>query len=123
MDMSKTDFEQLVEESLAELPEKFQKHINNAAIFVEDFPSQEQMKELNIKSKYGLLGLFEGYGQAKRLNYGPVLPDRITLFRIPILQSCRNASQCRARIKSTVKHEIAHHFGSDEHGARKAGRK
>jgi len=122
MEMDKQQFENLVEEAIAELPEKFQKHINNVAIFVEDFPTPAQTRKLGIRSQYGLLGLFEGYAQAKRLNYGPVLPDRITVFRIPILQSCRTVEQCRQRIKSTVKHEIAHHFGSDEHGARKAGK-
>lgn len=122
MKLSREEFERLVAESIEELPEKFHKHINNVAIFVEDFPTDQQLVELGEKSRYGLLGLFEGYGQAKRLNYGPVLPDRITIFRVPILQSCRDEQECRERIKSTVKHEIAHHFGSDEKGARRAGR-
>ncbi len=123
MNLSKEVFENIVEESIENLDEKFKKHINNVAIFVEDFPSLEQMRKTKTRSKWNLLGLFEGYAQAKRLNFGPVLPDKITIFRRPILRACRNQLECKKQITSTLKHEIAHHFGSGEEGARKAGRK
>ncbi len=122
MQISEDEFRILVSDALDNLPEDFARHINNAAILVEDFPSPEQQQKLNIKSKYGLLGLFEGFGQAKRLNFGPVLPDRITLFRVPIMQSCSDREELQKEILKTLKHEIAHHFGSDEKGARKVSR-
>ncbi|MCK5060935.1 metallopeptidase family protein [Candidatus Parcubacteria bacterium] len=46
----------------------------------------------------------------------------ISTFRMPILKSCRTRKECQQKIIETVKHEIAHHFGSGERGARKASR-
>lgn len=120
MIIEKEKFERIVAEVIDELPEKFLAHINNLAIMVEDFPNDEQLGRQKVKDKYGLLGLYEGHIQSRRLNFGLVLPDKITIFRIPICQSCSTEDDCRQRIISTVKHEIAHHFGSGEKGARKA---
>lgn len=121
MMISEEKFEKIVAETLDGLPKDFLKHINNLAIMVEDFASPEQLSKQGIKSKYGLLGLYEGYVQSRRTNEGVVLPDKITIFRVPICQSCSTEKECRERIVNTVKHEIAHHFGSDEKGARKVG--
>lgn len=125
MHISKQQFEKYVAEALDDLPEKFQKHINNLAVFVEDYPSRQQMEKAKLQGREHviLLGLYEGYHQAKRLNVGPVFPDRITIFQKPIEGICQTEEQLKRQIFSTVNHEIAHHFGSDEHGARKAGRK
>ena len=113
-------FEKIVAEAIDELPENFQDKLHNVALFVENFPNREQMQSTNTKSKWGLLGLFEGYAQAKKLNFGAVLPDIITIFREPIQRSCNDIDICRERIKGVVRHEIAHHLGLGEKGARKA---
>jgi predicted Zn-dependent protease with MMP-like domain len=123
MIIEKEQFEKMVAEAIDELPEMFLAHINNLAIMVENFPNGEQMAKQKVKDKYGLLGLYEGHVQSRRLNFGMVLPDKITIFRMPICQSCSTEEACRQRIKDTVKHEIAHHFGSGEKGARKAGKR
>jgi len=122
MILNKEEFTKIVELALDKIPEKFKERINNLAVLVEDFPSPVQQRKLNIKSKYGLLGLYEGYVQSSRSNVGPVLPDRITIFRKPIIKSCSTKEECIKLIINTLKHEIAHHFGSDEKGARNAGR-
>ena len=70
--------------------------------------------------KFSLLGIYEGYIQSRKTNVGVVLPDKITLFRVPIINSCSSLEKCKKIITKTLKHEIAHHFGSDELGARKA---
>lgn len=119
---SEDEFEQIVAEAIDELPEKFRVKMNNVAILIEEFPSPETLREYGIRSKYGLFGLYEGYVQSSRRNVGVVTPDKITIYRKPILKSCRTRNECQAKIIETVKHEIAHHFGSDEPGARKAGR-
>lgn len=121
--ISKEKFSEMVQNVIDNLPDKFKARMNNVAIFVEDFPNEQQMKKLRLRSKYSLFGLFEGYAQARRLNFGPVLPDRITIFRQPIMEACENEAQCQAQIADTVKHEIAHHFGSGEAGAKKAGKR
>lgn len=115
-------FEEIVADALDGLPEKFKKRLNNVAILVEDYPSKEQLKKMGVTSDYLLFGLFEGYIQSRRLNFGPVLPDRITIFKKAILSQSKDENDLKKRIESTVKHEIAHHFGSDESGARKASR-
>lgn len=63
-----------------------------------------------------LLGLYEGIPITGRHNYGLVAPDKITIFRGPILQVCpHNEDAVRQQVRRTVIHEIAHHFGiSDE---------
>lgn len=124
MQVSKGQFEKYVAQALDELPEKFQRHINNLAVFVEDYPSIQQIEKAKLQGKSNviLLGLYEGYHQSKRLNVGPVFPDRITIFQKPIESICQTQEQLKKQIFSTVHHEIAHHFGSDELGARKAGK-
>jgi predicted Zn-dependent protease with MMP-like domain len=124
MQISKKQFEQLVAEAIDDLPEKFQKWINNLAIFIEDQPSRAQLKKARLVGKNHalLLGLYEGYHQSKRLNTGPVLPDKITIFKKPLESLSSSPEDLKKQITSTVRHEIAHHFGSDELGAQKAGR-
>lgn len=121
LNINQQEFQKVIEQALDELPDKFKDRLNNVAIFAEDEPTLEQLKKVNLKRNDVLFGLFEGYAQAKRLNFGPVLPDRITIFRKAILSQSDSESELIQKIISTVKHEIAHHFGSDEKGARKAG--
>lgn len=122
MQISKQEFEKLVETALDGLPVKFRNKLNNVAVFVKNEPNGEQLKKVNLKRGDLLFGLFEGYAQGKRLNFGPVLPDRIIIFKKAILSQCSNENELKQKIISTVKHEIAHHFGSDEKGAAKAGK-
>lgn len=123
MKLSNEQFEKLVTEAFDNLPEKFKEKMNNVAILIEDFPTKEQAKKLHLGSQFSLFGLYEGYVQSRRLNFGPVMPDKITIFKNPILQSCNSETECKNQIFNTVRHEIAHHFGSDESGARKAGKR
>ena len=117
------EFEKIVEAALASLPDKVKSRLNNVALFAEDEPTREQLKKVNLRRGDLLFGLFEGFAQARRLNFGPVLPDRITIFRRAILSQSDDLAELKQKIISTVKHEIAHHFGSDERGAARAGRR
>jgi predicted Zn-dependent protease with MMP-like domain len=123
MQISKIQFEKWITETVDSLPEKFQEKINNLAFFVEDYPTNEQLKKAKLLGRKNiiLLGLYEGCHQSKRLNIGPVFPDRITIFKKPIESLCRTGEELKKQISKTVRHEIAHHFGSDEKGARKVG--
>jgi len=124
MPVSKQQFEKWVAEAIDNVPDKFRERINNLAIFLEDYPTKEQLKKARLKRRKGvlLLGLYEGYHQSKRLDTGPVFPDRITIFKKPIESLCETKEELKNQISKTVRHEIAHHFGSDEKGAQKAGR-
>ena len=116
------EFEKIIGSALENLPEKFKGRLNNVAIFVEDEPSAEQLIKAKLRRGDLLFGLFEGFAQGRNLNFGPVLPDRITIFRRAILSQASNSLEVKNKIISTVKHEIAHYFGSDEKGAAKASR-
>ncbi|KKQ13928.1 MAG: hypothetical protein US30_C0007G0040 [Candidatus Moranbacteria bacterium GW2011_GWF2_36_839] len=125
MKVSKQQFEAWVAEAIESVPEKFREKINNLAFFVEDYPTQEQLRraKLNDRKDTLLLGLYEGYHQAKRINVGPVFPDKITIFKNAIESLCQTEKDLQKQISETVWHEIAHHFGSDEAGAQKASKK
>jgi predicted Zn-dependent protease with MMP-like domain len=121
--ISKSQFEKWVAEAIDNVPEKFKDKINNLAFFVEDYPTSKQMKKARLLGRRDvvLLGLYEGYHQSKRLNTGTVFPDRITIFQKPIESLYHTEKELKNQISNTVRHEIAHHFGSDEKGARKVG--
>lgn len=123
MEIDKAKFEKWVEETIESLPEKYLTHMNNVAIFVEDYPTPQQLGRMRLRRGAVLFGLYEGYHQALKLNIGPVLPDRITIFRKSITNFYDNEEDVKKQIRNTVRHEIAHHFGSDEWGAAKAARR
>ena len=80
--MTDEEFEDVIHEAMAELPEEFSSKIENLDIFVEDYPSPELQKELRISAN-GLLGLYSGVPQKHRSPsyYSNVLPDRIYLYK------------------------------------------
>ena len=62
-----------------------------------------------------LLGLYEGVPLTERALYGGLaMPDRITIFRLPTLRACRSQEEVVTEVRTTVVHEIAHHFGIDD---------
>ncbi len=122
MEVSREQFELWVKEAIDNLPEKFLKKLNNVAFVVKNEPTKEQLKKAKLKAGHILFGLYEGYLQSRKLNIGPVVPDRITIFRKAITGQHSTKEGIRSQIFKTIKHEIAHHFGSGEEGARKASR-
>ena len=96
-------FEELVGEALDEIPEDLAAKIDNVVIRVRD------------DSPAGHLGLYEGIPLTKRETYGGLaMPDRITIYRRPILQRCRSEEEVVEQVRITVIHEVAHHFGIDD---------
>lgn len=113
-------FEQLVNEGIKDIPQKFLDKLNNVGIVIEDNPTPEQLKKLKIRKNYFLFGLYEGIPKTRRWGYSDVLPDKITIFKNPIEQSARTEEEIKKIVKETVWHEIAHHFGMDEKEVREA---
>jgi predicted Zn-dependent protease with MMP-like domain len=106
LDVPVDEFESLVETALANIPAALKRAMRNVAIFVED-----------ECPPYGpvLLGLYEGIPLTERGQwYAGVQPDRITIFRLPILRLCRTREQVVAEVTRTVVHEVGHHFGIDD---------
>ena len=114
--MNRESFEALVDKALESLPPELAERLDNVAVFVEDYPSKHQRSTSGIGRDATLLGLYEGVPLTERGNdYGMVVPDKITIFQKPIESMCRTDSEVVEMVRSTVLHEIAHHFGiSDE---------
>ena len=109
-------FEQLVAEALEEIPEPFASHLDNVHIVVEEEPSLEDLSRADVESGNTLYGLYQGVPQTSRgAGYTFTLPDKITIYRGPILRACANEDEVYDQVAETMVHEIAHHFGiSDE---------
>jgi predicted Zn-dependent protease with MMP-like domain len=115
--ISRRRFEEIVAEAIDEIPDTLWNVIDNVAVTVEEWPTRRQIESVGLGPGHTLLGLYEGIARTRRSShYGLVLPDKITIFRGPILQICPpDESAVRTQIRRTVLHEIAHHFGiSDE---------
>lgn len=121
--MEREEFEKLVAEAIDDIPEEFLARLKNVAIVVEDEPTQEQMVKLKLRSDVTLLGLYEGVPLTRRGEYTMGLPDKISIFKNSIELAAQTPEEIKKIVKDTVRHEIAHHFGSDERGAKKAARK
>jgi len=97
------DFEELVQEALAELPGDLRKRMSNVVVVVEDEPPHGQP----------LLGLYQGVPLTRRSGgYTGALPDKITIFRGPLERiAAYDPDRLRREVKRVVLHEVAHHFG------------
>jgi predicted Zn-dependent protease with MMP-like domain len=114
--LKKEQFEELVVKAISELPEYFRNKMENVTIHIEDFPDKKTLKELGHTSPYSLLGLYQGVPVTHRgIHYRNVMPDRITIFRKPILNKNKNPQAIKDDIKRVVLHEIGHFFGLSEH--------
>jgi predicted Zn-dependent protease with MMP-like domain len=116
IDMPRARFEELVAEALDEIPEPFASHLDNVQVVVEDEPSPDDLYGAGVEPGGTLFGLYQGVPQTERgAAYTFVLPDKITIYRGPILRECRDTEEVVDEVTITVVHEIAHHFGiSDE---------
>lgn len=114
--ISRRRFEEIVAEALEEIPEALWQMVDNLVVTVEEWPSRRHLESVGLPPGQTLLGLYEGVPLTKRTtHYNLAPPDKITIFRGPILKFARPMKKRFAQIRRTVLHEIAHHFGiSDE---------
>ncbi len=104
IEVSPARFEELVADALDSIPPALGAMMDNVWVQVED------------QKRPNLLGLYEGVPLTRRdAGYaGMVMPDRITIFRRPICSVCATEDQVVAQVRTTVVHEVAHHFGIDD---------
>ena len=120
--LDRAAFEALVEEALADLPDQIQSWLDNVAIIVAERPTPAHLAQAGLPPDALLLGLYVGVPKTRRgFTYGEIVPDKILIFRLPILQVCHTPAQVRDQVRRTVLHEIGHHFGLDEDQLRAAG--
>lgn len=120
MEISDDTFADMIAAAMGELPEKYIRNLTNVAIVYEEEPNAEQRKKLALKGDQTLFGLYEGIPRTNRgAGYNLVLPDKITIFRGPLVASSRDETELKAHIKHTLWHEIAHHYGLNHDHIRK----
>jgi predicted Zn-dependent protease with MMP-like domain len=121
--MDDDKFKEIIGKAVEDLPQEFKDKIENVAIVAADWPSPEQLRLVSKEGRGGLLlGLYQGIPKTKRGNYGigPTLPDKITIFKIPLLTISKSYEEAVDNIKDTVIHEIAHHFGMTDEDIKSA---
>ena len=106
IEMSRERFEELVAEALDRVPPELAELIDNCVVLVEDEPPADDPQ---------LLGVYDGTPLTERDHgYTMTLPDRITIFRNPLMEMCADEDELVDEVRITVVHEIAHHFGIDD---------
>ena len=115
MRISRQEFENAVERALEMIPEVFHAQLNNMTIAVEDRPSVDLLREMDVPSGETLFGVFTGVPLPERSAIEPPLyPDVILIFREPLMAVCRSFEELEEEIAITVVHEVAHYMGLSE---------
>ena len=97
-------FEELVQAALDDIPAELGRHMDNVVVQVRDRARDPR-----------LLGLYHGIPLTERATYGALaMPDRITIYRLPICARCHDEAEVVDQVRITVVHEVAHHFGIDD---------
>jgi len=107
IEMDPDRFDALVDQALDGIPDEIAAFVENVAVLVEEEPPEDEPDDL--------LGLYDGVALTERWGTSPMeLPDRILIFRGPLLDLCDSAEELVEEVRITVVHEIAHHFGIDD---------
>lgn len=115
--MSPDAFERAVVEALDDIPDDLAELLDNVVVQVEEEPSEEEIRSVGLDPEVDtLFGLYEGVSILERDpgSYGGALPDRIVIYRLPLLEHCRSRRELLREIRDTVIHEVGHYFGFGE---------
>jgi predicted Zn-dependent protease with MMP-like domain len=113
--VNRAEFERLVADALASIPRRFRDAMKNLAVVVEDEPSVDLLRELDIEPPDTLFGLYQGTPLTERhWDYGNALPDRILLFQGPHEREAEDEDDLVVSIGETLIHEVGHYFGLSE---------
>ncbi len=113
--VNRREFQELVREALTNLPDEFARAMQNVAVVVEEEPSAEDLASVGLDPEQDdLFGLYQGVPLPERGPEAPTLPDRIAIYRLPILWECESRAQVVAEVRTTVIHELGHYFGLSE---------
>jgi predicted Zn-dependent protease with MMP-like domain len=109
--ISDEHFQELIDRAFDSLPKTHRDNVKNVAILFADAPTLEQRRELQLRHDQTLLGLYQGTPLSQRQGQQMTLPDRITLFKLPLLTQASNEHDLQEAIRHTLWHEIAHYYG------------
>lgn len=114
--ISSETFAQLVQQAIADLPPPYAKLMETIAVLVEEEPSREVLRELELDNEDDLLGLYQGQSLADDSFFRPggTHPAQISIYRGPILRQCETPEDVVQEVYDTVVHELGHHVGLDD---------
>lgn len=114
------EFEEMINQALDQLPQDRIAGLKNIAITFDDQPSPQQRKQLHLRGDQTLYGLYEGIPLTRRPAANSILgdntiilPDKITIFKLPICHGQTSKTAIFEQVKHTLWHEIAHYYGLD----------
>lgn len=113
--VSKETFAELVEQALDELPEQFARFLEEVPVEVRDRPTREELRSVGLGRNHLLLGLYAGRPRTRRsVEDSGALPDVIYIFQESIQAVVNGERELIDQVRTTVLHEIGHHFGMSE---------
>jgi predicted Zn-dependent protease with MMP-like domain len=114
-EVSKAEFARLVESALAELPDPFAGYMEEISIEIRDRPSRQQLRKLGLGENDLLLGLYQGRPRTERSVLDNLtMPDVIFIFQEDVEDASDSEKELIEQVRTTVLHEIGHHFGMSE---------
>ena len=120
--VSRAKFEELVERALAELPGQFAAHLEEVPLEIRARPTPKQLKRLGLEEDELLLGLYDGIPLTERsVEHSGVRPAVIYIFKEDVELASDSEADLVNQVRTTVLHEIGHHFGMDEDDLDKLG--
>ena len=114
---SADEMEAIARRVLDSLPEPFAESLRDVVLLIEDFADEETLAAMGIDEPFDLTGIYEGVPVTERsVEHSGTMPDRIRLFRRPILDEWADGDDTLEHLVAHVLvHEVGHHFGlSDE---------
>ena len=117
--LSRTEFSRLARRAYGQLPPRVRRALDNVDVAVEEWPDPEDLDA--AEGAETLLGLYVGVPLPEREGGAPLLPDRIVLFRQPILRSCSTRAEVVREIRVTLWHEVGHYLGLEERDLHRLG--
>lgn len=112
--VSDEQFEAMIAKALDDLPEKYvSRLLKDVAVTWDEVPSEQQRQQLQLRNNQSLFGLYEGVPLPRRGGVTRLMPDKITLFRRPLMAFSHDVPSLQEQIKHTLWHEMAHYFGLD----------
>ncbi len=120
--MRQAEFEAIAVAAMDELPAKLLNALENVVVTVEDVPNADDLAEAGLEPDEEVYGLYVGIPMTQRTTgYTMVVPDRITLYKVPLERDFRDSDELSAQIRRTVLHEIGHAYGMDERALEERG--
>ena len=117
--VTRREFVRMVRQAYNQVPPAVQEALRNVDIGVEEWPDNDEMTQ--GQEGVTLFGLYTGVPLPEREGGEPVLPDRIVLYRQPILRYCSTRAEAVREIRTTLLHEVGHYLGMGEDDLHRLG--